>query len=53
MGETRRSMDLRFKEHLADLRHDRFNKSTFAAHSYLTSPQMCIDKAEIKVKNNT
>ena len=41
---------MRFKEHLANLRHDIFNKYALAKHSHLTSHQICMDKAKIIVK---
>ena len=39
IGEIERSMETRFKEHSADLRHDRHKKSVLAEHSHLKSHQ--------------
>ena len=48
IGETGKSL---LKEHNADLRHDRFEKSSLAKLSHKTKNQICIDKAMIIPKN--
>ena len=44
--ETGRSMKIRFKEHSADLRLQRFQKSAFAKHSSKTSHHVCLENAK-------
>jgi len=50
LKETWRSMEVRFKEHNANLRHNNSKKSTLAEHSHLTKRQICKEKATIIAK---
>ena len=47
IGETGRSMETRFKEHSADLRHDRHKKSALAEHAHLTKHHICLEDAKV------
>ena len=47
IGETRRSMKIRFKEHSADLRLQRYQKSSLAEHSLKTSHHVYLENAKI------
>ena len=47
IGETGRSMKVRFKEHSADLRLNRIQKSALAEHSSKTSHHICMENANI------
>ena len=52
IGETGRSMETRFKEHSAHLRHDRHKKSTLAEHSHLTGHQICLENAKVLARED-
>ena len=43
IDKTYRSMELRFKEHSADLSHYGFKKSSLVEHSHKTSPQIYLE----------
>ena len=45
-------METRFKEHSANLRHDRHKKSTIAEHSHLTGHQICLENAKVLAKED-
>ena len=47
IGETRHSMETRFKEHSTDLRHDRHKKSALIEHSHIIGHQICLENAKV------
>ena len=47
IGETGRSMETRFKEHSADLRHDRHKKSALAEQAHITGHHICLENAKV------
>ena len=46
-------MRTRFKEHNADIRHDRHKKSTLAEHSPMTKHQIYLEKAKVIAKEES
>ena len=42
-----------FKEHSADIRHDRHKKSTLAEHSPMTKHQIYLEKAKVIAKEES
>ena len=47
IGETRRSIKTRLKEHCADIKHERTKNSAVAEHSKKTNHYICIEKAKV------
>ena len=47
IGETGRSMETRLKEHIADLRHNRYKKSPIAEHVFITGHHICLENAKV------
>ena len=50
IGETRREIEIRVKEHCAYIRHNRTKKSALAEHSGETIHQICIEKTKLLVQ---
>ena len=47
IGEIDRSMETRFKEHSADLRHNRHKKSDLVEHVHITGHHICLENAKV------
>ena len=40
-------MEIRFKEHSADLRHNRSKKSALVEHAFITGHHICLENAKV------
>ena len=47
IGETRRSIETRLKEHSVDLRYDRIKNSTIAEHSHNTKHHIYLENSKV------
>ena len=47
IGETGHSMETRFKEHSADLRHNIHKKSTLVEHAHITGHHIYLENAKV------
>ena len=47
IGETRRAIKTRLKEHGVDIQHDRVAKSALGEHSSTTKHHICLEKAQV------
>ena len=47
IGETRRSIETRLKEHSADLRYDRIKSSAIGEHSHNTKHHICLENSKV------
>ena len=45
-------METRFKEHSADLRHNRHKKSALAEHAHKTGHHICLEDAKVIAKED-
>lgn len=52
IGETSRSLNIRIKEHTADLRRDRTSKSALAEHVHSSSHYIYMEKVKLVRKDD-
>ena len=50
IGETGRSFQIRLKEHIADIKHNRVKKSALAEHYHHTGHHLCIEDTKFIAK---
>jgi hypothetical protein len=49
IGQTKREVEIRMKEHLADIKHARTDKSAVASHVWLSDGEHIIQKDDIRI----